>query len=88
MFRCGRSRGAGNVPTSVVCRYSVDALAAEVEVWELVTRQRPELGIGSTPYTQRADRLVAVLRWARLHNNGQYLLRWYGQPSDERPPRS
>lgn len=70
------------------CRYAVDALAAEVEVWELATRQLPELGNGSTPYAQRAERLTAVLRWARLHNHGHYLLRWLDQPSRSGHPGS
>ena len=63
-----------------VCQASVDALAAEVEVWEQAHTARPELGDGSTPYQQRAARLAPVLRWARLLANGRYLLRWHGAP--------
>jgi hypothetical protein len=61
-----------------VCRCSVDALAAEVEVWEQAHTARPDLGAGSTPYEHRAARLAAVLRWARLLANGRYTLRWHG----------
>lgn len=65
-YRCG------------VCRHSVDALAAEVEVWELATEARPELGSGSTPYADRAARLAPVLRWVRPLCTGDYPLRWHG----------
>jgi hypothetical protein len=70
-----------------VCRHSVDALAAEVEVWEMATHQRPALGTGSTPYAERALRLAGALRWARWLPNGRYILRWLDAIEDQRGAR-
>ncbi|GAA1794316.1 hypothetical protein GCM10009682_15130 [Luedemannella flava] len=61
-----------------VCNQSIDALAAEVEVWEQATAERPELGFWGTPYEERAARLTGVLRWARRLDTGGYVLRWIG----------
>jgi hypothetical protein len=68
LYRCG------------VCSDMIDALSAEVEVWELATNQRPGLGFWGTPYEERAARLRDVLRWARLLKTGRYLLRWHSAP--------
>jgi hypothetical protein len=59
------------------CKRRIDALAAEVEVWELATTERPDLGNGQTPYTERGQLLAGVLRRVRwLPDQGRYLLRW------------
>lgn len=70
-------RGGSRRYTCKVCRVSIDALAAEVEVWERATAERPELGFWGTPYTERAARLAGLLRWARQVGDGRYILRWH-----------
>lgn len=68
-YQCGR------------CGYSVDALGAEVEVWEQARLARPRLGTGRTPYAERGWRLSAELTRARLLANGRYALDWRDQPN-------
>ncbi|GAA1791153.1 hypothetical protein GCM10009682_11440 [Luedemannella flava] len=48
-YRCG------------VCGRGVDALAAEVEVWELVHTSHPGLGNAHTAYEERRHRLDTVV---------------------------
>ena len=49
-YRCG------------VCEQGLDALAAEVEVWELARTRIPTLGNAHTPYDERARPLASALR--------------------------
>jgi hypothetical protein len=58
------------------CRWSIDALTAEVEVWELATRARPRLGDGSTPYAKRRALLASMLDRVRSLDIGRYELLW------------
>jgi hypothetical protein len=64
-----------------VCCWSIDALSAEVEVWELVCRRVPDFGDGHTPYEQRGGRLTNVVRhvdlvWTRRTYTFRLSLRW------------
>ncbi|WP_344128862.1 hypothetical protein [Luedemannella flava] len=57
------------------CGQGVDALAAEVEVWELATRAAPALGHPHTPYDLRGAQLVGAL--ARVSRSGdRFALVW------------
>jgi hypothetical protein len=50
------------------CGQGVDALSAEVRVWELATRARPRLGGGLTPYAERRQLLLGCV--SRVHRVG------------------
>jgi hypothetical protein len=70
------ARGGRRVYNCSQCRRGIDALAAEVEVWELATRERPDLGNGMTPYSQRGALLAGVLRRVRYRPGAAFILRW------------
>jgi hypothetical protein len=57
-YRCG------------VCGRGIDALSAEVEVWELAHHQYPALGGGHTPYDDRGVLLARVLHHVDLVREG------------------
>ena len=63
-YRCDR---CGNV---------VDALGVEVEVWEVVTQERPELGSGRTAYLNRGPILSRVVEAVQMLNSGRFHPRW------------
>ncbi|GAA1784284.1 hypothetical protein GCM10009682_03090 [Luedemannella flava] len=55
------SRGMDRRYRCAVCGQGVDALAAEVEVWERAHLRRPSLGTPHTPYHQRGAALRRAL---------------------------
>ena len=52
------------------CGHGVDALTAEVEVWELACQREPALGDGRTPYEHRGVRLAGVLDQVNVVTTG------------------
>ena len=52
------------------CGHGIDALTAEVEVWELAWQRKPDLGNGRTPYEQRGVLLAGVLDHVNIVTTG------------------
>jgi hypothetical protein len=58
------------------CGRAVDALSAEVTVWEKARLARPSLGTGATPYDQRQVLLAREVLRVDLTAGGGFRLWW------------
>jgi len=63
-------RGSQRVYRCPSCGRQVDALGVEVEVWERITRDRPDIGAPATLYADRNAILSRVLRAVELSPEG------------------
>jgi len=63
-------RGTQRVYRCPSCGRQVDALGVEVEVWERLTRDRPDIGEPATLYSERNAILCRVLRAVELGAEG------------------
>jgi hypothetical protein len=71
------TRRAGRRYRCEVCGRGLDAIAAEVVVWDQAWRAQPLLGNGLTPYEQRHALLAAALSRVDVsRTGGSYQLSW------------
>src|SRR3954451_21142306 len=80
-------RGVQRIYFCQRCGRQVDAITLEVEIWERVTHNRPDIGVPGTPYPERHDILCRVLRAAHLRAQGT-AFRLVRRPLAESGPRS
>lgn len=66
------------------CKRAVDALTAEVDVWDIVIKTRPTLGTAHTPYRMRAAILFEAVASVQLTGDG-YLIQWRPNLGPQRP---